>query len=131
MIDIEDRYNNSGFFGFNKKRSNEDIELFEMNKKILDLLRKRKITSQKCVVCNGENVKIYSIETLLNHKILHPNCTGYFKIEKGVLVIGSNLGYGHTSFSNFDESAYAQAYMSSVRNKGQLLDEDDNVLSNS
>lgn len=131
MFDIEDRYNNSGFLGFNKKRSIEDVELFELNKKILDLLRKRKSTFHKCVVCNGEDIKIFNIQTLLNHKILHPNCTGYFIIEKGTLVIGSNLGYGRTSFTHFDESAYGQAYTNSVQNKGQLLDVDDNVLSNS
>lgn len=129
MFDIEDRFNKSGFLGFNKTRSHSDISLFERNKKILDLLIKRKNNSPKCMACNGEDIKILDIETLFNHKTPHPNCSGHFTIEEGLLVIGSKLGYGSISFKNFDELAYKEEYEYERAKKGRLLDENDNFLS--
>jgi len=129
MFDIEDRFNNSGFLGFNKIRSHQDEWLFERNKKILDFLIKRKNNSSKCTVCNGEDIKIWDIEVLINHKTPHPNCTGHFTVEEGLLVIGSKLGFCGISFTNFDELAYKEEYEYARAKRGRLFDENDNFLS--
>ena len=39
MLDIENRYNNSGFMGLFKEKPKMDVELWELNSKILDILR--------------------------------------------------------------------------------------------
>ena len=125
---IENRFNNSGFWGFNKKRPPEDVELFDLNKKVLDILRRRKVIENICTLCHGTDVEFWGIEDFVNYKISHPNCSGHFKIEEGVLVIGSNLGYGGTSFKNLNENKFREEYINWTRQSGKLLDPNDTIL---
>jgi hypothetical protein len=125
---IENRFNNSGFLGFNKKRLPEDVELFDLNNKILDVLRRRTVISNICTICRGSDLAFWDTETFIKNKISHPNCSGHFKIEEGVLIIGSNLGYGGTSFSNLNETEFRHDYINWTRQKGNLFDSNDNIL---
>ena len=129
IYDIENRFNNSGFLGFNKKRSPEDIELFNLNKKIIDILRRRKIVTNMCTSCNGTDITFFDFESFISSKIPHQNCSGHFQLEEGFLIIGSNLCYATTSFKNINESEFRDEYTNWMLQKGKLLDPNDRVLS--
>lgn len=128
-IDIEKRYNNSGFLGFGKVKPQADIDLWELNKKILDVLRRRNDNTIRCYQCKGTNVNIWNTDTFKNHKIIHPKCGGIFKIEEGLIVLGSNLAYAGTTF-NDSETQIREEYLSSRKNKGRLLDPQDKFIAN-
>jgi len=128
LSDIEDRYNRSGFLGFNKKRPQADIDLFDLNREILDVLRRRSNPAPKCVVCNGFDVVTWEVKNFLSERIVHPGCSGQLRVEEGIFVIGSNLGYGGTTFSDFDETAHKAAYLKTRDSKGRLLDANDVVI---
>jgi hypothetical protein len=126
-FDIENRYNKSGFLGFAKVRSQTDIELWELNKKILDVLRRRTDISQCCYKCQGTNINIWDIKTFLTHRIIHPKFGGIFQIKEGLIVIGSNLAYAGSTFTD-QEAEIRGEYLSSRNIKGKLLDPNDKII---
>lgn len=126
-LDIENRYNKSGFLGFGKVRSQADIDLWELNKKILDVLRRRDDKSIRCYQCRGSEINIWSIETFTNHKIIHPKCGGIFQIEEGLIVLGSNLAYAGSTFTG-NEKETRDEYLNSRKNKSRLLDPNDKFI---
>jgi hypothetical protein len=129
IFDIENRYKNSGFLGFGKVKSQKDIELWNLNYQILDVLRRRKKNINCCYKCKGTIFHIWGVETFLNYKINHPKCGGIFKIEEGEILIGSNLAYAGTSFKGW-ETETREEYLNSRKAKGngRLLDPDDKVI---
>jgi|GEM_PF-4297152 len=126
-FDIENRYNKSGFLGFGKVKSQAEIDLWELNKKILDVLRRRNNIFQYCYKCKGTDINIWDIKTVLNHKIIHPKCGGIFQIEEGLIVIGSNLGYAGSTFTG-QETEIREEYLNSRNKKGKLLDPNDKII---
>lgn len=127
-FEIENRYNKSGFLGFGKVKSQADIDLWELNKKILDVLRRRNNIYQCCYNCKGTDINIWDIKTFLNYEIIHPKCGGIFQIEEGLIVLGSNLGYAGSTFTG-QENEIREEYLSSRNIKGKLLDPNDKIVS--
>ncbi len=125
--DIENRYNRSGFLGFFKERSPEDIELWELNKKILDVLRKRIDTTSKCCVCHGVDFKVFEIKNLQHSKIIHPKCGGQLEVEEGTLFIGSNLIYIRSTFMHKDKEI-EQEYTKSMSMRARFLGPNDEFI---
>ncbi len=125
--DIENRYNRSGFLGFFKERSPEDIELWELNKKILDVLRRRTDKTSKCCVCQGVDFRVLELNNLQHSKVIHPKCGGHLEVEEGTLFIGSNLVYIRSSFKHKDKEI-EQEFNKSTSVRAKLLGPNDEFI---